>query len=95
MSPHITKTRGEFLASTDPELLDIPAVHAYISQRSYWGRNVPFSTVQLALQNSLVVGLYDTSGRIYKQIGCGRWITDYATFGYLSDVYVEEEYQGK
>jgi GNAT superfamily N-acetyltransferase len=30
-----------------------------------------------------------------RQIGFGRLITDYATFGYLADVYVEVTHRGK
>ncbi|KAA8893035.1 hypothetical protein FN846DRAFT_914556 [Sphaerosporella brunnea] len=96
---YVIKTHEHFLTSTDPSLLDVAEVHAYISERSYWGRGIPYSIMQRALENSLVVGLYDTSmdrgdGR-WKQVGFGRWVTDQATFAYLSDVFVVEEYQGR
>jgi len=71
-----------FLFSTDPALLDIPAVHDYISTRSYWGQGMPFSIVERGIKNSLFIGVYDISipGET-KQVGGGRWITDYATVG--------------
>ena len=79
-SPHFTATFPPcFMASTDPALLDPAAVHRYISTRSYWAIGVPLALVERGLKNSLVLGLYDTSCTPPAQIGCGRWITDYAT----------------
>ncbi|KAI5793660.1 hypothetical protein FPQ18DRAFT_332829 [Pyronema domesticum] len=88
---------SNFLASSNPALLDPVAVHDYVANRSYWGNGMPFDVVERGLRNSLVVGIYDTSADAEKprQIGCGRWITDCATFAYMSDVYIENEYQGR
>jgi GNAT superfamily N-acetyltransferase len=80
--------RGDFLISTDHTLLDINAVHAYLS-RSYWAEGIPIETVAKSIRESLCFGLYD--GR--QQIGLARVITDKTTFAYLCDVYVIEKYQ--
>ncbi|KAI5853530.1 hypothetical protein BZA05DRAFT_435909 [Tricharina praecox] len=95
-----------FLASTDPALLDIGTIHRYISGTSYWARGTPYSVVKRGLQNSLSLGIYDISapgggggggaGRAGgKLVGSARWITDKATFAYLSDLFVLDEYQGR
>ena len=86
----------DILASTSPALLDVASIHAYISRTSYWGRNMPRALVDTAVRNSLCVGIYDVQvPGTPKQVGFGRWITDRATFAYMSDVYIEDAYQGR
>ncbi len=81
---------GGFTVSTDPARLDIDAIHAYVT-RSYWATGRPRDVVAKAVANSLCFGVYDGA----QQIGLARVITDYATFAYLCDVYILEEYQGQ
>jgi GNAT superfamily N-acetyltransferase len=88
--PHLELSRGEFMLSSDPSRLDIGAMHEFLSQ-SYWGRQRPRSVLERAVRHSLCQGLY----RGGAQIGFGRAVTDYATFGYLADVYVLEAYRGR
>ena len=78
--------------STDKSLLDIPMIHEYLSERSYWAKGRSLETVQKSIENSLCFGLYDEAG---KQLGFARVVTDYAVFGWLMDVFVLEEYRGK
>ena len=79
-----------YLISTDKEKLDQKAIHQYLT-RSTWAAGIDINTVALSIQNSLTFGLYNNE----SQIGFARLITDYATFAYLSDVYILEEYQGQ
>src|SRR6266566_4164253 len=44
-----------------------------------------------AVENSLVVGLYSADG---GQAGFARFVTDYATFGWLCDVFVDAAHRG-
>lgn len=87
---HFIKIKGPFEISTDPLRIDIDAVHAYLTL-SYWSEGVPKGVVQRAISNSLCFSLF-VDGR---QIGFARVVTDRATFAYLCDVYVLEEYRGK
>lgn len=80
-----------FTVSDDPARLDVDAIHDFLSQHSYWAREIPREVVARALANSLCFGLYEGS----RQIGLARMITDRATFGYLCDVYVHPEYRGR
>lgn len=82
-------TQGDFLISTNPELLDIKAVHQYLSQESYWAQNIPYTTVEKSLKHSLCFGMYDGN----KLIGFARLVTDMTTFAYLCDVFVIETYR--
>lgn len=81
---------GRFHVSTDPSLLDITRIHAFLT-RSYWAEGIPRDTVARSIQHSIAFGLYDGG----KQIGFARAITDRATFSYLADVYVEDEFRGQ
>jgi len=83
-------TRGQFSISTDPARLDLDAIHAFLS-RAYWSPNIPRETVARALANSFIFGMYDGD----RQIGLIRVITDRATFAYLKDMYILEEYRGQ
>ena len=47
-------------------------------------------TLQRALQGSLCIGAYDAD---HKQVGLTRFISDFATFCYVCDVYVLEEHR--
>jgi GNAT superfamily N-acetyltransferase len=75
---------------TDPSKLDVGAIHAYLS-RAYWSEGIPRDVVEKALANSLCFGLF----RGKDQIGLARVVTDRATYGYLCDVYVLEDFRGK
>jgi GNAT superfamily N-acetyltransferase len=75
---------------TDPSRLDVAAIHAYLS-RAYWSEGIPRDVVEKALANSLCFGLF----RGKDQIGLARVVTDRATYGYLCDVYVLEDFRGR
>lgn len=82
--------RGEFLITTDKSRLDLGAIHAYLV-RSYWAEGIPRETVERAVQGSLCFGVF----RGERQIGFARIISDCATYAYLADVYILEEFQGQ
>ena len=87
--------RGEFRLTTDPARVDLDAVHAYLS-RSYWAGGIPRDVVRRSIEHSLNFSLWhEPEGATPRQIGFSRVITDYATFLYLGDVYVLEEFRGR
>ncbi|KQR71047.1 GNAT family N-acetyltransferase [Pedobacter sp. Leaf176] len=79
-----------FIFSDNKELLKINAVHHFLSKESYWAKNIPLETVKKSIENSLCFGIYKDN----EQIGFARWVTDKATFAYLCDVYVTQNYRG-
>jgi GNAT superfamily N-acetyltransferase len=91
-TPHIFEVLGEegFLLSDDPARIDLDVVHGYLT-RSYWSAGIPRDLVERAIRNSLVFGLYFAN----RQVGFARVITDRATFAYLCDVFVLEDFQGR
>ena len=87
----IERAMGSYTISDDPGRLDLRAMHAYL-RRSYWSENIPFEVVERAARASLCIGTYDAAG---AQVGLARFVSDYATFCYVCDVYVLEEHRGR
>jgi GNAT superfamily N-acetyltransferase len=88
---HEVGRQGDFLISTDPTLLDLPLIHDFLANRSYWATGRPLEIVRRSLVNSLCFGLYDKG----RQVGLARVVTDRATFAWLCDVFVLESYRGR
>lgn len=84
-------SKEPFLISTDKSKLDIGLIHNYLSSQSYWAENIPRAVIERSIQNSVVYGIYEGD----HQIGFARVVTDFATYGYLADVFVLEEYRGQ
>jgi len=82
--------RHGFTISTDSSRLDRPAMREFLAA-SYWSPGIPQDVLDRALEGSLCFGLYEGE----RQIGFARAITDRATFAYVADVYVLEEYRGR
>ena len=82
---------GEFTISTDRNFLQIDAVHKFLSEESYWAKTRTREQTETAIKNSLPFGVYKGE----NQIGFARVVTDYATFAYLGDVYILEEFRGQ
>jgi len=80
-----------FIFSDDKQKIDPIAIHHYLSTQSYWAKDIPLDIVQRSIDNSLCFGIYKDK----QQVGFARWVTDKATFGYLADVYVDEQYRGQ
>ncbi len=82
---------GEFLYSTDKSKLNLDYIHHFLSKESYWAKNIPINIVKTSIEGSLCFGVYEND----KQVGFARVITDYATFGYLADVFIDKDYRGR
>ena len=82
--------RDDYSISTDRSRLDLAVIHGYLS-RSYWAAEIPLETVRRSIEHSLAFGVFHGD----RQVGFARVITDGATFAYLGDVFVLEEYQGR
>jgi GNAT superfamily N-acetyltransferase len=83
--------KGEYTISTDRNRLPIDAIHKFLSEESYWAKERTKEQTITAIKNSLPFGVY--AGE--NLIGFARVVTDYATFAYLGDVYILEEFRGK
>jgi GNAT superfamily N-acetyltransferase len=70
------------------ETADAVAAHAFLT-RSYWAEGISFDIVERAIAGSFVVSVWHGGA----QVAMARLVTDYATFGYLADVYVLEDHR--
>jgi GNAT superfamily N-acetyltransferase len=82
---------GDFLFSTQKDLIDVNYVHDWLSRESYWAKGIPLEIVQTSIANSTAIGVYYNS----QQIGFARLIHDGATFGYVADVFIDERFRGR
>ena len=83
--------KSEFTITDEREKLDVELIHNFLSNSSYWSKGIPREVVAKSLAHSLCFGLFDLD----QQIGFGRVVTDRATFAYLADVFVVENYRGQ
>jgi GNAT superfamily N-acetyltransferase len=82
--------RGEYLISTDRDLLNVTFIHNFLSKSSYWGKGRSLEVVQRSIEHSLNFGLYKKG----QQIGFARVVTDHATFAWLADVFLLNDHRG-
>lgn len=83
--------QNEFTISTDKSRLQIDVIQKFLVEDSYWAQNRTIEQTRTAIENSLCFGLFTDS----KQIGFARVVTDFATFAYVGDVFVLDEYRKK
>ena len=91
MNAPVSRTLGTYTLSDDLARLDLDALHAYLRE-AYWSRGLPREVLERAVAGSLCVGVYEAGG---AQVGFARFVTDYATFCYVCDVYVLEAHRGR
>lgn len=83
--------RDAYTISTDRALLDVDVIHSFLTT-SYWSPGIPREVVERAIAHAECLGIHhDRDG----QVGFARIVTDYATFGYLADVFVLDAHRGK
>ena len=70
---------------------DIDIIHRYLSEHSYWAKNIPRDVVERSIENSLCFAAHDGG----ELVGFARAITDYAVFAYIADVFVLESHRGR
>jgi GNAT superfamily N-acetyltransferase len=82
--------KQDFVMSTDPSRLDLDTIHGYLT-RSWWTPGISKETVERSLHASLCFGVYHGD----RQIGFARVISDFATYAYICDDFILEDYQGR
>ena len=87
----LTAEKDGFLLTTDKTKLDITSIHQYLSTEAYWCKNVSIEIVKRSIEGSMCFGIFHGQ----QQVGFARVITDTATFGYLADVFIINDYKGR
>jgi N-acetylglutamate synthase-like GNAT family acetyltransferase len=86
-----------YYVSSDPAELDIDFIHGFLT-RSYWSEGISREIVEKAIRGSLCFGVFvdgRQAGHTLQQAGFARMITDKATFAYLADVFIHEDYRDR
>jgi len=85
-------TRGDgYQVSDDVARLDRERVWRWLAEESYWAVGRARELQERAIDHSLCLGLYAPDG---TQAGFCRFVTDRATFAFLSDVFVDRAHRG-
>jgi len=77
---------GDLVISTNKSLLNRTLIHQFLSERSYWAKGMPLETMNRSIEHSLCFGVYQAG----QQVGFARVVSDFATFAWLSDVFILE-----
>jgi len=88
---------NNFIISTDKNKLQVEVIYNYLSNKSYWAKNISLDIVKRSINGSFCFGVYETRGEkniSLIQIGFARVVTDHATFAYLADVFIDEKFRG-
>jgi GNAT superfamily N-acetyltransferase len=72
--------------------LDVDLIHRWLSEDSYWAGGRARETVARSLRHSYALGAFTHEGR---QVAVARAVTDWATFAWIADVYVEHGHRGR
>ena len=83
--------QGKYTISTDPSRLNIPLIHDFLCNSSYWASGRSIEVVQRSIENSLSFGVFKQG----EQVGFARVVSDYATFAWLADVFVLDEHRSQ
>lgn len=91
MNENLEWQNGEFTISTNRSRLQVDVIHRFLSEESYWARERTREQTEKAIENSLPFAVYKGE----NLIGFARVVTDYATFAYLGDVFILDEFRGQ
>jgi GNAT superfamily N-acetyltransferase len=80
----------EFELSTDRKRLQPEIIHGFLKQ-SYWAAGRSTEVMLRSIEHSLPFGIFLQE----RQIGFARIVTDYSTFAWIADVFVDEEFRGR
>jgi GNAT superfamily N-acetyltransferase len=83
-----TWNKASYTLSNDRNQLQIDRVYDFLRQ-TYWAEDISREQLITAIHHSECFGLYHKT----QQIGFARVITDFATFGYLADLFILPAYR--
>lgn len=82
---------NKFTISTDKTLLDFDVIQSFLVNDSYWAQTRTPEQTKTAIENSMCFGVY----LVDRMIGFARVVSDKATFAYIGDVFILDEFRGK
>jgi GNAT superfamily N-acetyltransferase len=83
---------GDFCLMNDVARLSVDTIHQWLADESYWARGRSRATVETSLEHSCAYGVLSPDG---ATVAFMRVITDRATFGWITDVFVAPAVRGR
>lgn len=77
--------------SMDPAEFDLPMIHRYLSEESYWAKGLSRPLLERAMAHSICFGGFVDD----VQVAFARVVSDRATFAHLKDVFVLQPFRGR
>lgn len=77
--------------TTDQQNFNFEVIFQFLSNDAYWSKDITRTELEEILKDNLCFGLFFEK----EQIGLAILTTDFASFAYLSDVFVLEDYRGQ
>lgn len=90
--PFDDRTRGEYRLTSDVARLSIDTIYQWLAHEAYWSRGRSRETVVTSLERSHPYGVLSRDG---DTVAFMRVVTDGATFGWITDVFVAPEARGR
>lgn len=81
-----------FLLSTNPDQIPLSDLNDFFSDMP-WAKPLPEADLQSLVRQSLCFAVYEIHESSRKLIGISRWISDFVTVAYLTDVYLLPAYR--
>ncbi len=81
---------NHYLLTNDPKKIDLDILHAFLSKEAYWSIGISKRRVAMGIKHSIPFSLLAPDGLF---VGFARLTTDYSTFTYISDVYVNKQHR--
>ena len=82
-------TKEDYSMSDDASMVDIDSLKRLLST-SYWAPNRSIDVIKTTIKNSVCFSVHKDN----EQVAFARVVTDYATFGYIADVIVDDKHKG-
>ena len=86
-----SEEQNGYLISDNRNRLQVPVIHRFLCNEAYWSPGIPLHIVEKAIAHSFCIGVYHGEA----QVAFARVVTDYATYGWLCDVFVLNEHRGR
>lgn len=78
-------------ATDDPSRVDVARLHRWLNDE-YWAQGRTLEVVARSVAHSLTITVLDVGDAM---VGFARWVSDQATFAWLSDVVVDPAHRGR
>jgi len=82
-------TKGKYVLTDDKSRIDTEFVVKSL-HNTYWAEKRTEDVILKSIENSIFISLFEEE----RQIGFARIVTDYSTFAWIADVYIDPDTRG-